>query len=150
MSSALDMADLIKTRLTTAPADGELATPLDITALEPVVYQQQDINSKLAAQVARAQGTAILIICEGYQNGDPDDSRPRLSVTYTIEVWSKPVISAGAYPAVDVMEAIILRLWRWSPTPAHMRNFAQVGNGGLVPDDKFLKYDLTVTIPISL
>lgn len=150
MSKALDMADLIKARLNAAPAAGELATPVDITGVEVIIYRQQDLGSKIAAASAKASGTAIVILWDGYVFPDAAARTPRISNSYTIEVWSKPVIANAELPADGVMEAIVRRLWHWVPVGFSHLDECVLTGGGLVPDSKFLKYDLSLTIPVSL
>jgi hypothetical protein len=151
MSRALDIADLIRTRLLTAPVEGELPTPLDITGVDVIVDRQKDILTEVTKAVSKAKGTAIVILFEGFKTGDEDASRPELEHTYNVCVWSRPIIAGAALPADEVLESVILRLWQWIPEggPHHHRE-AQVTNGGLVPDRKFLKYDCEVMIPAGL
>lgn len=152
MSKAMDLAALIVARLGTAPTGDELATAIDITALPVVVYEQQNITAKVNAAVAKAEGTCITIVWDGHATTETNAKKPRMNYTYTIEVWSKPVIAGDELKADDVMESIISRLWQWNPggPTAPSYNEAQVRGGGLVPDAKFLKYDLEVTIPATL
>lgn len=148
----MDIAALIVTRLGTAPTGDELATVIDITGLEAIVYQQQNITAKINAAVAKAQGTCITIVWDGHATTEENAKKPRMNYAYTIEVWSKPVIAGDELKADDVMESIIRRLWQWNPSGATAPSYneAQVRGGGLVPDTKFLKYDLEVTIPATL
>lgn len=150
MSQALDISELIRTRLLTAPVAGELPTPLDITGLEVIVDRQKDILSEVTKAVAKAKGTAIVILYEGFKVDDEDAGQPRLTGTYNVCVWSKPIIAGGNLPADEVLESVILRLWQWIPQGSHCNEEALVTNGGLVPDRKFLKYDCEVTIPVLL
>lgn len=150
MSKALDISALIRTRLLTAPGAGELPTPLDITGLDVIVDRQKNILSDVTKAVAKAKGTAIVILYEGFRVDDEDSGQPRLANTYNVCVWSRPVIAGEALPADDVLESVILRLWQWIPVGAHFHQEATVKNGGLVPDLKFLKYDCEVIIPVVL
>lgn len=150
MSKSLDISELIRTRLLTAPVAGELPTPLDITGLDVIVDRQKDILSDVTKAVAKAKGTAIVILFEGFKTDDADAGQPRLTNTYNVCVWSKPVIAGQNLPADDVLESVILRLWQWVPVGAHFHQEATVTNGGLVPDRKFLKYDCEVSIPVGI
>ena len=148
-SQAMIHAGLIKTRLQTAPAAGEIATPLDITAVPVIIYEQQVINSAIGAAVAKTTGCAIVIVWNGWTTLDKNAGTPRLAHRYNVCVWSKPVIDAGAYPADQVLESAINRMWQWVPVGYHSFGEAEVRDGGLVPDAKFLKYDMDVVIPVS-
>jgi hypothetical protein len=149
MSKFLDHADTLRTRLITAPATGEPATPVDLTALEVIVDRQKNILTEVSKAVAKAGGTAIVILWTGFQTVDKNARRPRLGNSYTITVWSKPVIAGNDLAADDVMESVILRLWQWVPDGGHSQGEVQIRDGGLVPDNKFLKYDLDVVIPTT-
>jgi len=149
MSKALDIAELIRTRLITAPAAGEISTPLDITGLDVLVYKQKKIQSEIDTAIAKARGTAVVILWQGFATLDKNAARPRLAQTYTITVWSKPIIAGDNLPADDVMESIVNRLWQWVPLGKHAHGEAEIRDGGLVADTKFLKYDCEVIIPSS-
>ena len=149
MSYQLALADLIRDRFLTAPTATELATPLDLTGLDVIVDRQKNILSEVTKAVAKARGTAVVILWEGFTTVDKNSARPRLAHSYNITVWSKPILAGANLAADDVMESLIARLWHWKPTGGHAFSEAEVRNGGLVPDSKFLKYDLEVLIPIS-
>lgn len=152
MSKALDIAELIRTRLITAPAVGELETPVDLTELPEesvIVDRQKDINTMTSVAVAKAKGTAIVILWDGQAVADENAKRPRVELSYNISVHSKPVIAAGDFPADDVMESIINRLWHWVPQGRHQQYEVKIRPGGLVPHKSFLIYDLGAVIVAS-
>lgn len=143
------MAETIRTRLRTAPAAGELETAVDLTVVDVIVYQQRKIAAEVDAAVAKSAGCAIVIMWEGWRTLNANAGRPRLAHRYNICVWSKPVFdSAAEYPADQVMESIIARLWQWVPGGGHAHGEAQPEDGGIVPDKTWLKIDCSVTIPI--
>lgn len=149
MSYQLAIAEHIRTRLLTAPVAGELPTPLALAGLDIIVDRQKNILSDVTKAVAKAKGTAVVILWEGFTTVDKNSARPRLAHSYNITVWSKPVLAGANLAADDVMESIIARLWQWKPAGGHAFSEADVRNGGLVPDAKFLKYDCEVIIPIT-
>jgi hypothetical protein len=143
-------ADLIASRLQTAPVvDVEIETPIDITDIDVVVYEQKAIAGKINAAVAKNTGAAIVITWEGFTTLDKNASRPRLAHRYNVCVWSRPIIDQGAFPADLIIESIVNRMWQWVPGGGHAFGEAEVKDGGIVPDGKFLKIDCEVTIPIS-
>lgn len=153
MSQALDIADLIRTRLLTAPVTGEPSTPVSLPTLGEdgiIVDRQKDIATMVKIQIAKAIGTGVTILWDGHAVRDFNASRPDMDLSYTIQVISKPVITAGAFPADDVMESIILRLWQWVPGGGHANRECKIQPGGIVADRSFLIYDLGVTVPASL
>lgn len=160
MSKALDIADLIKARLLTAPAEGELATPANLTLLANVaalngedailVDRQKDIGPMVTIRVAKASGTAVVILWDGHEVADANARRPLMQFAYSIRVYSKPVMSGEDFPADDVMESIINRLWQWVPLGGHQHREVRLTPGGMIPDRSFLIYDLGVLVPASL
>lgn len=149
MSKQLDNADLIRTRLLTAPTAKELPTTLDLTQVEVVVDRQKNIGNEVSKAVAKATGTAITILWDGFVVLDKNASRPRLGHSYTLIAWSRPILAKDNLAADDVMESVIMRLWQWRPTGGHAFGECEVKDGGLSPDPKYLKYDMQVVIPIS-
>ena len=150
MSAALDMADLIRNRILTAPAVGEIATTVDLTHIDVIIDRQTPVLSLINAAVAKATGTAIVIMWQGFQVPDQNTSRPRLAHRYTITVYSKQVIDGANRPADNVVESLVNRLWHWVPDGGHAYGEAEVLNGDMVPDKSFLVYDCEVVIPVSL
>ena len=153
MSAFLNAAELIKARLLKPPGEGELATPLDLSSLHDciLVDRQKDIMSEVDKAVAKASGTAISILWNGWVTLNENASRPHLGSRYTVTVWSKSIIAGPNLPADAVMASVILRLWHWiSADGGHAHGEAQPKNGGQVPDPDFLNYDCEVVIPISL
>lgn len=150
MSAALDMADLIRNRILTAPAVGEIPTTVDLTHIDVIIDRQTPVLSLIKAAVAKASGTAILITWQGFQIPDENTTRPRLEQRYTIAVFSKQVIDGENRPADNVIESIVNRLWHWVPGGGHAHGEAVVRNGDMVPDKQFLIYDCEVVIPTSL
>ena len=148
-SKALMYADLMSDRIKTAPVEGEIETPLDITDLAVLVYEQKAIANKINAAVDKSKGAAIVITWEGFTVLDKNAARPRLAHRYNICVWSSPIIDQGAFPADQIIESLINRLWQWVPGGGHAFGEAEVKDGGIVPDPKFLKIDCEVSIPIS-
>lgn len=150
MSAALDMADLIRTRLLTAPAVNEIPTTVNLTQISVIIDRQTPVLSLINAAVAKASGTAIVIMWQGFQIPDKNTRRPRLAQRYSITVYSKQVIDGTNRPADNVIESIVNRLWHWVPEGGHAHGEVQVLNGDMVPDKSFLIYDCEVVIPVSL
>lgn len=149
MSRALDHAELIRTRFLTAPTAGEIPTALDITGVDVIVDRQKNILSDVSKAVAKAAGTAIVILWDGWQVADKNARTPRLAHRYTITVWSRPILAGAALAADEVMESVLKRLWHWRPDGGHAFGEAMPGNGGLVPHKSYLIYDCEVVIPVS-
>lgn len=140
MSSALDIADAIKTRL-----EGSAG----LAGIEILVDRQKDIAATVALKVGKL-GNCVVILWQGHAVRDADASGPALDLNYTVSVYSRPVLAPNATPADEIMQAVIQRLWHWVPETVHSHGEARIGGGGLVPDGKFLIYDCDVTVPVFL
>ena len=150
MSTPTDMADLIRNRILTAPAVDEMATLVNLTGIDVIVYKQQSIDAAVKAAVGKASGCAITIEWAGFITDDDDAQAPALRENYTISVWSKPVIDDGNRPAELVLKSIILRMWGWVPNGSHSTDRARPRNGGVTPSKSYLIYDCEVSVPIYL
>lgn len=150
MSAAIELAALVRTRLLTPPAPGELATTVDLTHMEVIIDRQKPIVSLIEEAVAKATGTAIVITWEGWTAPNANPSRPRLAHRYNIAVYSQPVIDGETRPADNIIESMVLRLWHWVPDGGHAFGECDIGPGDMVPDNTYLIYDFEVTIPCNL
>lgn len=150
MSTPTDMAELIRNRILTPPAADELATLLDLTHIDVIIYRQQSLDAAVAAAVAKTSGCAITIEWAGFRALDSNASRPRIAEVYNILVYSKPIIDDGARPAELVIKSIIKRMWHWVPQGGHAFDEAVPSSGGIVPSKKYLVYDCEVTVPVIL
>lgn len=149
-STNVDMGELIRARLLTRPAVDELATLVDLTRCEVIVFQQHSLDPKVKAAVGKAEGCAIVIEYAGFRLADKNAGRPKIQETYNIAVWSKPIIDAGNLPADLVRKSIILRMWHWRPVGGHAFGEAVPSDGGISPSKNYLIYDCDVTIPVTL
>lgn len=150
MSTPTDMAELIRNRILTAPTSGELATLVDLTHIDVIVYKQQSIQSEVTSAIDSGAGCAITIEWAGFRTLEKNASRPRLAEAYTVSVWSKPVIDGGNRPAELVIKSIVLRMWHWIPLGGHAFDEAVPSSGGVTPSKSYLIYDCEVTVPVSL
>lgn len=157
MSKALDNSEAIKARLLAAPTGSEIPLPagLVMTDIDIIVDRQADIAAKIAKGIASAKGVGIVILWTGFTNLDEKSSHPRLGNRYELTAWSKPILTAGAFPVDDVMEAIITRLHHWNPDPSGVvYNEAIVRNGDIIEGvhngKQALGYTCDVVIPTSL
>ena len=151
MSKALDTAELIRTRLLTAPTGSELAVTVPIVDVAVIVDRQKNIVSDVAKAVSKASGTAIVILYDGFRSVDENASSPRIEQRFTVTIYSKPVIAGDNLKADDVMESVIKRLHHWRPVEASpVYDEMRVSGGDLVANASFLTYTLDVTARTSL
>ncbi len=148
MSGAIKIAKLIRERLLTTPAAGELPTSVDLTKVDVIIDRQVAILSLVEAAVAKVSGCAVVILWQGFQIPDRHTSRPRMAHRFTLTVWSQQVIDDGHRPADLVVESLAARLWQWTPVAGdHAYGELQVGGGDMVPDRSYLVYELEVIAP---
>ena len=151
MSAALTHADLIRTRLLTAPAGDDLPTVADLTGLTVIVDRQKNIGSEISTTMAKGAGNLIVILWNGPdQVLDANAHRPRIAHNFRISVWSVPILKQNLPPADDIMDSIIARLWHWRPDSVHCFSEVTLKPGGMVPNTSYLIYDLDVQVPASL
>jgi hypothetical protein len=147
MSSMLDAADAIKARL---EAQATLA------GVDVIVDRQKDILSAVAAAIGKTKGNAITILWEGFGVPDPNTSGPRILSRYSIRTWSMPVVERARKAPGDVILAdtivvsICKALHHWMPTEAHIFGEMTVTGGDLVPDPRWLSYEINAEIQLSL
>jgi hypothetical protein len=147
MSSASTIAENVRSRLLTPPAQGELPTSVDLTRIDVIIDRQKPILSMIDAAVAKATGTAIVILWSGFRIPDKNTRSPRLEQRYTITVYSRQVIDGENRPADNVIESIVNRLWHWVPDGGHAYGEAEISGGDMIPDKQYLAYDCEVIIP---
>jgi hypothetical protein len=157
MSKAIDNSNSIRTRLLAVPTGGEIALPsgLVMADIDIIVDRQADLAVKIAKAVASAKGVGIVILWTGFTNLDENSSRPRLGMRYEITAWSKPILTAGASPVDDVVEAICTRLHHWNPVAnGVVYGEATVRSGDIIDSmqggKRMLGYTVDVVIPTSL
>lgn len=152
MSKALNIAELIRTRLLTPPLPAELSTPVDLSELpdQIIVDQQKNITSMVKNAVGKARGTAVTILYTGFGVIDPAAATPRLGNRYTVRVHSKPIIAGDEWLADDVVESVVKRLWKWDPGNRLPQDRCEIRGGDLIPDTKFLIYEIDLSFPSSL
>jgi hypothetical protein len=167
MSKIHDIAELMRSRILTAPLASELPTLVDLTELyqaneDPalevdavIVNRQKEIQSKVSLVQAKARGTAIVIQWDGHAPDQKNAGSPKMAYTYSVQVWSKPVLGEGDFPADDVFESIVARLWHWEPGVAEAgkgiaHREVQVMPGGVIPNKTYMIYEFGLLVPVSL
>jgi hypothetical protein len=155
MSKALNNAAAIKTRLQTAPTGSERTVPVNITGIDVIVDRQTNIGDAIGKAMAGAAGVGITILWTGFINADEKSSDPRLANRYQITCWSREILTKGALPVDDVMEAVILRLHHWKPNSGDPYfNEAIVRNGDILEGTHAgvdaIGYTCEVILPVSL
>ncbi|BCU75986.1 hypothetical protein [Luteolibacter sp. LG18] len=162
MGKARTHAALIQARLATAPLvdeeHRELPTPVDITGVDFVYARQALPVDKVAEIIGRTKGVVISMTYTGWSPLDAAQKRPRITKHYELTVWSRPLVlesgeeakADGALYADDVMDSVIIRLWKWRPEEDHVNGEVEMKGGDQVPDKRFLLYSGEISIPAFL
>lgn len=167
MSKLNDTAEMIRTRILTAPLASELPTLVDLTLLYQanenpdlevnavIVNRQKEIQTKVAMVQEKARGTVIVIQWDQHAPDQKNAASPNLTYTYSVQIWSKPVLGEGDFPADDVFESILARLWHWAPGVAEAgkgiaHREVQAMAGGTMPNKSYMIYEFGLLVPVSL
>lgn len=142
MSKFYDTADAIATHLGTIEA-------LDDVPI--VVDRQKDIASELRKAVAKQSGCLAVITWTGSVNDDNAADGPALANTYTVTLFSKPIIRAGETTADDLIEAIAEALHDHRiGVHDHFADRLVVTGIDPIPADELLIYQIKLSTPFQL
>ena len=140
MSKGIDIANAMAARL-----NALYGIPSNLA----LVDRQKDIRVEVANRVAKASGSAIIILYEGFSNPAAMASGA-LNITrrYTVTIYAKPVIQAADVMAADdLLEAVARSLHNWEPDePTAGFGEITVTGGDLRPDKSYFIYDLDVEV----
>ena len=140
MSAFLDKADEIKTLL-----DGVSA----LSSVEVIVDKQKDIAAEFAKAIQKAKGGVIIILFDGYEPNDLDVNDSTLISSFSITIWTQPILRGTNPKNTDLVEATHKALHDWQHD-AFCQNNAQVLLGRLIPNPKFLIHELTLQLKHNL
>ena len=93
-----------------------LRTVSGLNGIVIVVDRQKDIVSDLRKIIAKQTGNLALITWTGAPNEDKSADGPHFRASYTVTLFSAPVIRAGETPADDIIELIAASLHDYRPT----------------------------------
>jgi hypothetical protein len=141
MSRFYTTADAIAAHLAAIPA---------LDGVPFVVDRQKDIASELRKAVAKQSGCLAVISWTGSLNNDATADGPALSNSYTVTLFSKPVLRAGETPADDLIEAMAEALHdhRISPND-HFADRLVITGIDPIPADELLIYQIKISIPLQ-
>lgn len=140
MSAFYDKAELMATHLRTiAGLDGIVI----------VVDRQKDIVSSLRKVIAKQTGNLALITWTGAPNEDKSADGPHFRASYTVTLFSAPVIRAGETAADDIIELIAAGLHDYRPTGNFHDRLVVDGITPVLADD-LLIYRIDISTPSQL
>ena len=139
MSRFYDIADLIASHLQTVAG---------LEAVSIVVDRQKDIATELRKAIGKSS-TLALITWAGAPNQDASADGPRLASSYTVTLFSKPIIRQGETPADDIIELIAGELHDFRPN-GNFHDRLVVTGIDPVADEELLIYRIDLTTPAQL
>jgi hypothetical protein len=149
MSQFLDIADEIKTRLVAAFTDVAEAYAVDLAGVSVIVDRQKDIASEVNKAVGKSSGACVTILFTGHDRQPKSDER---IANFTLTIYSRPVMLAGAKAADDIIDRIDAALNYWQPESGSGggHSFYDLDGDGsnLIPDRNFLVYEMNFKVKI--
>jgi len=140
MSVFLDKADQIKSRLESVA---------DLSTVEIIVDKQKDIVSEFNQAIQKSKGGVIVILFEGYEPNDPENVDSTLISSYSVTIWTQPILRSSNPKNTDLVEATHRALHDWKHD-SFCQNNAQVLRGALVPNPRFLIHELSIQLKHEL
>lgn len=140
MSAFLDKADEIATRLAAVP---------ELASVAILVDRQKDIASEFNKAMGKAKGGVIIILFDGYRTHEEEVAESLVVSSYSITVWTKPVLRAGSPPSDDLVEAVHKSLHGWQHD-GYCHNNAIVRRGRIIPNQRFLIHELQTELKHEL
>jgi len=141
MSIAITIAEKIATRLNAAES---------LAGVEAVVERQQNVQAVVDRNIAKAKGAAIIITFTGLTNPEGNLSgRQSVTRNYTATIYTLPILRSEAIPADEIVELTARLLHDWEideEFPQGEATEIRVINGDLVPDRKYLIYEIDLQV----
>lgn len=117
--------------------------------------RQRDLETEIDKVINQDTGNLILVTWSGSQRGDKAASGPRFTGTFSITLWSKPLITDDEeIPADDYVQLICQLLDDHRPTingrEVHMNDRWVVMGAALFDHPQLLVHRIPVQIPLQL
>lgn len=140
MSAFLDKADAIATRLKAVP---------ELASVEVIVDRQKDIAAEFSKAMGKTKGGVIIILFDGYQTWEEEVADSLVVSSFSITVWTKPVLRSSDPPADDLVQSVHTSLHGWQHDE-FCRHKAVVRRGRIIPNQRFLIHELQTEIRHAL
>ena len=140
MSAFLDKADQIADHLKTIPA---------LSSVEILVDRQKDMPSEFAKAMGKAKGGVVIIFFSGYTPNDEEVAESVLISSFSVTIWTKPILRSSQPKADDLVEAVHRALHGWKHD-FYCQHNAIVRRGRIVPNDRFLIHELELELKHEL
>ena len=142
MSQFYDTAEAIAAHLATITALADVPV---------VVNRQKELESELRKALGKQAGCLAVISWAGSPNEDLSADGPLFKSSYTVHLFSRPILRSGQTPADDLMEAMATALHDHRLTAGGAYRDRLVVTGiEPEPHDELLIYVLTLTTPSQL
>lgn len=140
MSQFYDTAEAIAAHLATVPA---------LAAVPVVVNRQKELEPELRKALGKQAGCLAVVSWAGAPNEDLTADGPRFKCSYTVHLFSRPILRAGQTPADDLVEAAAAALHDHRLSGSFYDRLLVTGISP-EPHDELLIYVLTLTTPSQL
>ena len=140
MSTFLDKADQIAAHLQAVPG---------LPSVEILVDRQKDIPSEFNKAMAKAKGGVVIIFFSGYRPNEEEVAESTLISTFSVTIWTKPVLRGGQATADDLVESVHRALHGWKHD-FYCQHNAIVKRGRIIPNDRFLIHELQIELKHEL
>lgn len=126
-------------------------------SITPVNYRQNDVLNTISAAVAKAGGTACLVSALTGDNVSDGLALAQVSTSFSVSIWSKPILVSGTVQAEDLLEAMIAGIHN---LPLNGAGNPGAGSGRqyllkflrwrILPRPDFLVYDASFSATLQL
>jgi len=134
-----------------APADAlavHLRAIADLVGITVIVDRQKDITSEVTQAVAKAKGAAIVIMLEGWSE-PPEGESAYLRLRYSISLWTKPILRAGAISESIALGALVRAVQAWRPDASACARW-HAGAGASTVNKEFRLYEFPASFEVTL
>jgi hypothetical protein len=116
ISDILDPADHLAAHLKAYVA-ADHSTPF--AAVDPIVDRQKDLQNDIRVAVSKGTGFALVIEATEGSPVSVQTNGPALDFTYTITLWTQPVMQAGKPPASVTLLHLLkaTNIWKYQYNP---------------------------------
>ncbi|MEM9235190.1 MAG: hypothetical protein AAGB14_00325 [Verrucomicrobiota bacterium] len=117
-----------------------------------IVDRQNNLAAEFLKRMTKAKGLAVIIAMDGARNTSPEFKTYRLRGTFTVTIFTKPVLRAkDAKFADELVESVGQALHGWWPAavPSNGGHRLRVTRAEFPPNDTYNISRLTVSEPDS-
>jgi hypothetical protein len=121
-----------------------LETVLALAGIDVVVARQKDLLASVELAAGKAAGTCVVVAWLGGSNANRSAATLVMGGRYSVSVWALPIATAQTVPVDAIVEAAAAAVHGWEGEPTYNRpaRRLEVTDVSLVPDERFLVYEI--------